>query len=270
MVAVVRAVLSSVRVDVSTDNRFARPLELMSGDERALATHVVESARATFARFTDKPGSAFHEAPGFTAHEVWERVVEELARVCVIAALDGTRDVPLDVDDIQLIHRAIFGPVFGAGVAGFRASGELVDFPIYVGARARPELRARRGASPKQIRKRLQHALRDLDLDLVTLARRAREDGVGLRDAVEITVKLYVRIIRIHPFMDGNGRVAWVAFSYALRRCGLPLLVIPPTLDTRWALGAALRHGAGQDYEPLVDIVTRALRTSGDSAFGVG
>lgn len=242
----------------------------MSGEERDLAARVIESARVTFAQFTDKPGSAFYDAPGLTAQEAWERVLEELARVCVLAALDGTADVPLDVHDIELIHRGIFEPVFGPEVSGFRSSGELVDFPVYVGTRARPEMRTRHGASPKQIRKRLRRALRDFDADLTELARDADEQGVALRDAVEIAVRLYVRIIRIHPFMDGNGRVAWAAFSHALRRCGLPLVVLAPTLDTRWALGAALRNDSGHDYEPLVDLVARTLLDSGDAEFGVG
>ena len=262
-----------VRVDATAahgDNRFALPLASMNGEEQELAAAAVQAARATFAQFGDKPDSAFYAAPGLTAKETWERVVEELARVCVVAALDGTRDVPLGVDDLELIHRGIFEPVFGSSVAGFRSSDEFVDFPIYVGTRARPELRTRHGASPKQIQKRLRHALRNFDGGLTALARQAAAQRAELRDAVEIAVKLYVRIIRIHPFMDGNGRVAWAAFGYALRRCNLPLVEISPTLDTRWALGTALRRDADQDYGPLVDIVTSTLRTSGDSQFRAG
>lgn len=85
---------------------------------------------------------------------------------------------------------------------------------------------------------------------------------MSLRDAVLPPVKLYTRLIRIHPFVDGNGRTAWAAFSYAVRRCGLPLVVLAPSDETRWALGCALRSGAKQDFEPLADIVVETIKAS--------
>jgi hypothetical protein len=51
-------------------------------------------------------------------------------------------------------------------------------------------------------------------------------------------------------------------FCHALLRCGLLLVAIPPTPETRWALGAAIRTDKRQEIEPLVDIVEQTIRQS--------
>jgi prophage maintenance system killer protein len=83
-----------------------------------------------------------------------------------------------------------------------------------------------------------------------------------LADAALVAVKLYAKVIGIHPFLDGNGRTAWAIVSYALQRCGLVELAIPPSDATRWTLGQALRQDGSQSYEPLTELVVNAIRDS--------
>ena len=44
----------------------------------------------------------------------------------------------------------------------------------------------------------------------------------------------------IHPFSDGNGRVARLALNHLMRRYGQPYLVLPPLNESPPLLGANL------------------------------
>ena len=113
-----------------------------------------------------------------------------------------------------------------------------------------------------QIEKGLRKALHAFQQEVTALEERADSGQVSLHAAIEPPVKLYARIIRIHPFTDGNGRTAWAVFCYAMLRCGLLLVAIPPTAESRWALGSAIRADRRQEFQSLVDIVEQTIRES--------
>jgi fido (protein-threonine AMPylation protein) len=242
------------------DNRFARRLEELDDEERQLAEVTIQAARASFAGFEEKPGPDYHRAPRLTAEQTWSRVAEELARVSALATLEGYRDQTLEVADVELIHKGIFEPVFGEKALCFRSlKKHRVEFPIVMGSEEDPHLGIRRGTGGKQVRQNLGKALKMFKRDLEVLQ---EADRPPLRDAARPAVKLYAKVIGIHPFFDGNGRTAWAIFSYALQRCGLVEIAIPPSPETRWALGRALRQDGSQSYEPLTDLVVYAIRDS--------
>ncbi len=245
-----------------TDNRFARQLEALDDEERRLVIPAVEAAQTTFAGFAERPGSAYHEAPDLSAEETWARIARELARVSTLATLEGHRDRVLEIGDIELIHRGIFEPVFGEKTLSLRSGKkEEVTFPIMVGSQERPQRRSMRGTGGRQIDAQLRKALKTFNREVETLASRSSSYKPKLDEAALTAVKLYTKVIRIHPFFDGNGRTAWAVFGYALQRCGLVEIAIPPSDSTRWALGRALKIG-GQSYEPLTNLVVRAIRES--------
>lgn len=242
------------------DNRFARPLEELDPEERKLAEATVEAARTSFAGFEEKPGSDYDQAPGLTPAETWARVAEELGRVSALTTLEGYRDHAIEVGDIELIHKGIFEPVFGEETLDFRSLRKHgVQFPIIVGTREHPHPKVRRGTGGKQVRQNLGKALAAFERDVEALEAAARPP---LHDATRAAVRLYAKIVGIHPFFDGNGRTAWAVFSYALQRCGLVEIAIAPSDETRWALGQALRQDGSQSYEPLTDIAVAAIKDS--------
>ncbi|MEX0972190.1 MAG: Fic family protein [Solirubrobacterales bacterium] len=244
-----------------TNNRFARPIDDLDPQEQELIRPIMAAARTSFGEFDERPDhSDYYCAPGLTPGETWIRVAEELGRVGALAALEGSRDVPLAVDDIELIHRGIFEPVFGAKTLGLRAGrADKVEFPIIVGKPENPTTRRRRGSGVKQLNQNLGRALTGFEQEVSELK---AKDAPALADAVRVAVKLYAKLIGFHPFIDGNGRTAWAIASYALQRCGLVEIAIPPSDETRWVLGQALRQDGSQSYEPLTELVVNAIRNS--------
>ncbi len=60
--------------------------------------------------------------------------------------------------------------------------------------------------------------------DLVDWYNKAESEGK--LSPVELAVLFHYRYIRIHPFEDGNGRIARLMFNYILSRHGYPMVVV--------------------------------------------
>jgi Fic family protein len=52
------------------------------------------------------------------------------------------------------------------------------------------------------------------------------EEELGRLSPVELAALFHYRYIRIHPFEDGNGRIARLLVNYILSRHGLPMIVV--------------------------------------------
>ena len=52
------------------------------------------------------------------------------------------------------------------------------------------------------------------------------EEELGRLSPVEVAALFHYRYIRIHPFEDGNGRIARLLVNYILSRHGLPMIVV--------------------------------------------
>ena len=52
------------------------------------------------------------------------------------------------------------------------------------------------------------------------------EEELGRLSPVELAAQFHYRYIRIHPFEDGNGRIARLLVNYILSRHGLPMIVV--------------------------------------------
>jgi fido (protein-threonine AMPylation protein) len=79
-----------------------------------------------------------------------------------------------------------------------------------------------------------------------------------VREAVKIAGFIHADLIRIHPFLDGNGRVARLALDWVLLTLGFPCVAAfhIPAQEYRDALNEYYLTG---DIDPLIDIVLRAL-----------
>jgi Fic family protein len=82
-------------------------------------------------------------------------------------------------------------------------------------------------------------------------------------DAITLATFVHAELIRIHPFIDGNGRVARAILDWILLGLGFPWTVAfhIPTQEYREALNHYYRTG---DIQPVADLVLRAF------AFAIG
>ena len=90
------------------------------------------------------------------------------------------------------------------------------------------------------------------------------EEELGRLSPVELAALFHYRYIRIHPFEDGNGRIARLLVNYILSRHGLPMIVVRSRKKQEYLealhradliVGKVPSHGAHatlNDIEPFV------------------
>lgn len=73
---------------------------------------------------------------------------------------------------------------------------------------------------------------------------------------------LHIRLVSIHPFVDGNGRTARLVMNLALLQAGYPITIIPPVLrgDYLDALKASNRGDHQQFVNLLANMVCESQR----------
>lgn len=70
---------------------------------------------------------------------------------------------------------------------------------------------------------------------------------------VEYAARAHLRLVTIHPFIDGNGRTARLLMNLALLQHGYAITIIPPIMRTHYF--AALRKSNNGDIEPFIDFI---------------
>lgn len=93
----------------------------------------------------------------------------------------------------------------------------------------------------------------------------------GLLSPIELAALFHYRYIRIHPFEDGNGRIARLLVNYILLRKGCPMVVVKSADKENYlrmlhqcdvAVGLTPSDGANATLElvtPLVEYLTKEL-----------
>ena len=69
----------------------------------------------------------------------------------------------------------------------------------------------------------------------------------------ELAVLLHTKFVTIHPFVDGNGRVARALLNFVLERHGYPTLYLG--LEHREKYLDAVAEGNRENYKPVVDFL---------------
>jgi Fic family protein len=113
------------------------------------------------------------------------------------------------------------------------ATGELFEF-----------------APPTEVPARMQGLVKWLDASL----------NEGALHPVAIAARLHHDFVLIHPFDDGNGRVARMLVNYVLMRQGHPPLVVPTERKKDYLV--ALRLADAGDISELIDFISSCLLRS--------
>jgi len=81
-------------------------------------------------------------------------------------------------------------------------------------------------------------------------------------NVIELTALLHHRLAHIHPFFDGNGRMARLTMNLFLMQAGYPLVVIMKT-DRKKYYDVLDKADSGK-YEPLIKFVAQSIERSLD------
>lgn len=77
------------------------------------------------------------------------------------------------------------------------------------------------------------------------------------KHAIEFAAWLHLRLVTIHPFVDGNGRTARLLMNLALLQEGYPITIIPPVLRGEYL--DAVRRGNYGEVEPFVSLLSNMV-----------
>lgn len=86
-----------------------------------------------------------------------------------------------------------------------------------------------------------------------------RREHESLLHPVELAARLHVDLVKIHPFVDGNGRTARLVMNLELMKAGFPAVVLPVSQRLAYyeALDAAHTR---RDYGPFLEMIAELVR----------
>jgi Fic family protein len=109
-----------------------------------------------------------------------------------------------------------------------------------------------------------------------------KEEKKGELNPIELAGMFHYRYIRIHPFEDGNGRVARLMVNYILHRHDYPMIVVPTEEKSRYLqllhqcdveVGLTPSEGANakaEDLQPFIDYMSELVEYAFNLAIRAG
>ncbi len=81
-----------------------------------------------------------------------------------------------------------------------------------------------------------------------------RTEGLALHP-VERAARVHGEFVKIHPFVDGNGRTSRLLMNLELMKCGFPPIVLPVERRLEYYEALDLAHTKG-NYEPFLRLIS--------------
>lgn len=207
-----------------------------------------------FAGFSDRPESPFYLSKGVSAVETWDRSVDSMAALLLeLPAVVHEPGFQVTADLLCHWHDRIFGDLFPseAGRLRWRKAGEWehVFFGGNVGTVRSRRTKEYRGVHPKKLRKRVEEICTEFNEARIYLID-AGPGSISIDDATYAVARLYAKLLRVHPWVDGNLRVAFVALHAALLSLDLPRVMFPDLERHDDLIGIAFRN----DNAPYIQL----------------
>jgi len=182
--------------------------------------------------------------------------VEEARRIAVDGEMSASR--PEDAHDVAATYRIASDPRVSAQVP--RSGEELLELLI---ARHAEVMAAREDKHPGRFKERANYAggYAFVDPDAVggTLLR-GFEVLASVTDPLHRAVSMMLLLTEVHPFDDGNGRVARLLANAELSSAGQIRIVIPTVYRNNYLAGlVGVSNGAGQG-QTLLSVLDFAQR----------
>jgi fido (protein-threonine AMPylation protein) len=119
--------------------------------------------------------------------------------------------------------------------------------------------RGYRGTTPRELRRRLEKICTEFN----TAAAEIRDVGSDdTYDAVHAATRLYAKVLRAHPFVDGNLRGTTVALNAGLVTLGLDIVGFKDLARHDELLGTAF-VGRNDPYRPLAEHIAEIIGDTG-------
>ena len=77
---------------------------------------------------------------------------------------------------------------------------------------------------------------------------------------VEFAAMLHAKFVNIHPFIDGNGRVARLLMNLALLQTGYNITIIPPAVRADYI--RALQASNHNKFTPFINFISEMVLES--------
>jgi fido (protein-threonine AMPylation protein) len=221
---------------------------------------------APFRGFRDHEESPFFRAPGLTPEQTWDVSINRLADILeTLGPLADAGPIEFSPALLRSWHRQIFEEMFpdDAGRLRWRRGRdpEHVYFDAIIGTPERPAIRRYRGTNPRKLHRRLGKICTEFN----TAAADIRASETFERyDAVHAATRLYVKILRAHPFIDGNLRGTTAALDAALLTLNLRRVQFTDLELHDQLLGTAF-VGKHDPYRPLAEHIAEIISTSGEA-----
>ena len=78
---------------------------------------------------------------------------------------------------------------------------------------------------------------------------------------IEYAALVHLKLVQIHPFIDGNGRTARLIMNLALLQAGYFIAIIPPIIRREYH--ASIRASSSKNTSPFVDFIAQMIYESG-------
>lgn len=207
---------------------------------------------APFRGFRDDEESPFFCAAGLTPEETWDISVNRFADVLeTLEALAAAGPIEMSPGLLCSWHREIFGELFGDDAGRLRGFRDGQAQHVYFGVHNR----GYRGTTPRELRRRLDKVCADFNSAAVEIRDSAPNDSY---DAIHAATRLYAKVLRAHPFVDGNLRGTTVALNAGLVTLGLDIVAFKDLARHDELLGIAF-VGRNDPYRPLAEHIAELL-----------
>lgn len=153
-----------------------------------------------------------HDLEEMKAHNVCLKIIQEEAKI---------NDRPLTEYFIRELHRTLLREDYE--VKKQLPDGNITTYTVHAG-----QYKTRPNSVITATGERFEYASPEetpaLMTDLVDWYNVAVKDGN--LSAIELAALFHYRYIRIHPFEDGNGRIARLLVNFILLRAGFPMIIV--------------------------------------------
>jgi len=165
---------------------------------------------------------------------------------------EGNEKITLEV--ILRIHKTIFEDAIPNIAGRFRVEGEDVK-----------KLKCHEPPPGRLVKEKMYTFWKDLDVRLATLSTHPQNQtktqrSIWFASVIEIATWVQHQISYIHPFVEGNGRLARLMTNLILSRFGLPPSRVKYEGENKAAyLQALCQIDLYGDYEPLKQLIAKSI-----------